>query len=91
MRPLLFQHAPFRLKLLLRLHTLNFARLLLPFEDRNSILNQLPFFRSFLDLALQFLLRVELVQLGVHLFFHHFLLNLPSFVDQLLFTFDLCA
>lgn len=63
--------------------------LLLPIEDSKGISVELLFFLSLSDFALNFLLCVERVELGVDLFFEHPLLDLTTLINQLLFAFDL--
>ena len=84
--PLLTKHGLFGLDKFLLLLALDITGLLLPVKNSHRVLNLFLLLTSLLHLTLEFLLGIELPELGVHLLLHHFLLNVPPLVDKLLFT-----
>ena len=86
--PLLLKHLLLSLDKVLLLGTLDLASLLLPVEHCHGVLDLLLLLAGLLHLTLKLLLSVELPQLGVDLLLHHFLLHVPSLVNELLLTLD---
>lgn len=87
--PLLLQHAAFLLdkRLFLFAHCLTGG--LLPIEHTLGVLGKFQLLLGLQLLSFQFLLGIESVQLGVDLLLGHALLDLATFVDQLLLALNL--
>ena len=84
--PLSLEHALLvRDQILLRV-ALHIPRLLLPVQHRHRVANLLLLLTCFSHLALELLLGVELPKLSVDLLLHHFGLDGPALVNELLFA-----
>ena len=66
--------------------TLQLAGLLLPVKNSHGVTDLLLLLLCFSHLSFEFLLSIKLPELGIHLLFNHFVLNLAALVDELLFT-----
>ena len=86
--PLLAKHILFLCDEFLFLCSLDLPRILLPVKNSHSVPDLLLLFTSLSHLSFEFLLSIELPELSVDLFLHHFPLNVATLVDELLLTLD---
>ena len=86
--PLLAKHILFLCDEFLFLCSLDLPRILLPVKNSHSVSDLLLLFTSLSHLSFEFLLSIELPELSVDLFLHHFPLNVATLVDELLLTLD---
>ena len=68
--------------------TLNITSVLLPVEHGHRVLDLFLLLTGLSHLTLELFLSIELPELSVDLLLHHFLLDVPSLVNKLLFTLD---
>ena len=87
--PLFLEHLTLGFQIEFVLILLLLLRGALPVQNCQSVCVELCLFFGFSDLALKFLLSVEGVKLGINLLLEHALLNLTTFVNQLLLALNL--
>lgn len=89
--PLLLEHRLLDCSLLLWLFSLQISGVLLPVQNSLCVAYEFSLGFGFILLALEFLLSIEVPQLGVDLFFSHLLFDSSALVNQLFLTFNLSA
>ena len=84
--PLLFKHSLLFLHQFTLLGSLKLSCVLLPIKYSHCLLDFVLLIFCLLHLSFEFLLSIQGPELGIDLFFNHFVFNVSAFVDELLFA-----